>query len=47
MNRDSFDSSRKISPLVKADDAILIDTTNLKIEEVVNILCKHINGDIK
>ena len=30
------DGNRKISPLKKADDAILIDTTNLDIQEAVN-----------
>jgi len=45
-NRDKIDSTREISPLRKADDAIYIDTTNLSIEEVVEKmleLCK-ING---
>lgn len=34
--RDQFDMNRDISPLVKADDAISIDTTGLSIEEVTN-----------
>ncbi|MDD5005658.1 MAG: (d)CMP kinase [Candidatus Omnitrophica bacterium] len=34
--RDKIDSTRKIAPLKKAEDAIYIDTTNLSIEEVVN-----------
>jgi len=34
--RDQKDSTRKESPLRKADDAIVIDTTYLTIEEVVN-----------
>ncbi len=33
--RDSFDSSRETSPLVRAHDAVLIDTTELTIEEEV------------
>ena len=36
IERDKRDSTREISPLKKADDAILIDSTNLTIEEVVN-----------
>ncbi|TFB23953.1 (d)CMP kinase [Filobacillus milosensis] len=37
--RDKIDSEREIAPLVKADDAIEIDTTNKSIEEVAeNIL---------
>ncbi|HEC69500.1 MAG TPA: (d)CMP kinase [Candidatus Omnitrophica bacterium] len=34
--RDEADITRKVSPLKKAEDAIYIDTTNLKIEEVVS-----------
>ena len=37
--RDKQDSEREIAPLAKADDAILIDSTNLTVDEVVkNIL---------
>lgn len=36
--RDQNDSNRKASPLKKADDAILIDTTGLTIEESVKII---------
>lgn len=43
--RDLYDSSRTISPLKQADDAILLDTSNLSIEEVVseivNICHRH------
>ena len=38
--RDEFDSNREISPLKKADDAIEIDTTNLTIEEQVELVLK-------
>lgn len=34
--RDLFDSTRKVTPLVKATDAIEIDTTHLTIEQVVH-----------
>lgn len=34
--RDEMDSSRKVSPLSQAKDAILIDTTDLSIQEVVH-----------
>ncbi len=34
-NRDQKDSQRAYSPLKKADDAVLIDSTNLSIEEVI------------
>jgi cytidylate kinase len=33
-NRDKIDSTREIAPLKKADDAILVDSTNMTIEEV-------------
>lgn len=39
--RDEYDSSREISPLKQADDAIRIDTTGLTINEVVE-KCKEI-----
>ena len=35
IERDYRDSTREISPLKKADDAIVVDSTNLTIEEVV------------
>ena len=34
--RHKLETEREIAPLVKADDAILIDSTNMTIEEVVN-----------
>lgn len=33
--RDKVDSEREISPLVQTEDAVLLDTTNLSIDEVV------------
>lgn len=39
--RDKFDSNREFSPLKQAEDAILLDTTSLSIEEVVSE-CKSI-----
>lgn len=38
--RDKFDSTREVAPLKKAKDAIEIDTTNLTIEEQVEIVLK-------
>lgn len=35
-NRDKQDTTRKIAPLVKAEDAIIIDTSFLTTDEVVN-----------
>lgn len=42
-NRDKIDSTRKIAPLKKADDALYIDTTDMSIDEVVNTLLKQVN----
>ena len=38
--RDYQDMNRKISPLKKADDAIVLDTSDLRIEEVVDEVLK-------
>lgn len=38
IKRDEQDSSRDIAPLKQAEDAILIDTSNLSINEVVEIM---------
>lgn len=43
ISRDKQDTERVESPLVQADDAILIDTTGLSIEGVVNKILEHIN----
>ncbi len=42
--RDKNDSTRAIAPLKAADDAINIDTTDLSIDEVVNLLMSHIDN---
>lgn len=41
-NRDTIDSSRKVGPLKKAEDAIYIDTTNLNIDQVVEKTLSYI-----
>lgn len=40
--RDRNDRSRNLAPLKPADDAILIDSTNLSIQEVVDSMMAHI-----
>lgn len=40
VDRDRVDTTRDASPLIKADDAIEIDTTNLTFEEQVNQIVK-------
>ena len=42
-NRDHEDSSRKHSPLMKAEDAIELDTTDLNIVEQVNYILNIVN----
>ncbi len=44
--RDRRDSNRKISPLKKAEDAILIDTTNLTVEEQVQKIINILKNEI-
>lgn len=41
--RHKLETEREIAPFVKADDAILVDSTNLSIEQVVNKIEKIIN----
>ena len=41
--RDFIDSTRKESPLVKAKDAIELDTTNLNLQEVVDFISSKID----
>lgn len=44
--RDQIDYTRKISPLVKAKDAIEIDTTSLSIEEVVKLILTEVKKNL-
>ena len=41
-NRDKIDSSRNDSPLTKASDAVGVDTTNVTIDEQVNLILEAI-----
>ncbi len=41
-NRDKIDSSRDDSPLTVVEDAIIIDTTDMSFEEVVNKIVKEV-----
>ncbi|ACA44210.1 (d)CMP kinase [Clostridium botulinum] len=43
--RDYIDSNRKVNPLKQSKDAILIDTSNFTIEEVVDKICNIIKKD--
>ncbi len=41
-NRDHKDCTRDVGPLKAADDALVIDTTNLTIDQVVDTLARHV-----
>jgi len=41
-NRDKIDSTRQVSPLRQAEDAIYIDTSDLSIEQVVEKMLEFI-----
>lgn len=41
--RDERDMNREISPLRQAEDAVLVDTTHMNIEEVVDAICNLAN----
>ena len=42
--RDKSDENRAVGPLKPAEDAIIVDTTNLSIEQVVEKLSGHVRG---
>ena len=42
VKRDEIDSTREISPLTKADDAIVVDTSKVTIQEQVEIILDNI-----
>lgn len=45
IKRDYIDSHREISPLKKADDAYVIDSSNLSIEEVVSKIISYMDKE--
>ncbi|UUX34541.1 (d)CMP kinase [Fundicoccus culcitae] len=42
IRRDHYDSTREISPLKKAEDAILIDSSKMSIEDVIEFIIQNI-----
>ena len=44
--RDEQDKTRKIAPLIKAADAIEVDTGDMSIDDVVNYIMMKIQGKI-
>lgn len=47
ITRDEIDSTREISPLVKADDAIVLDTSDLTIDEVETYIIELVNSKME
>lgn len=47
ITRDEIDSTREISPLVKADDAIVLDTSHLTIDEVETYIIELVNSKME
>jgi cytidylate kinase len=45
-DRDAFDSSREIDPLKMADDALLLDTSNLSIEDQATFIIDKVKSII-
>lgn len=41
--RDAFDSSRATSPLAQADDAVVVDTTEMTLPQVIDHVCDLVN----
>lgn len=46
LKRDEIDSKRKSDPLRKADDAIILDTTNMDFEQQVDFICSTITDKL-
>ncbi len=40
--RDENDSTRRLNPLAMADDAVLLDTTGMKVDDVVNAILEEV-----
>ena len=45
IRRDDYDSHREVDPLVKASDAIEVNTDDKNIEETVELMLSYTNGD--
>jgi len=41
--RDDFDSMRTTSPLIQADDAVVVDTTEMTLQQVIDHVCDLVN----
>lgn len=45
INRDQIDMTREIAPLKKAEDAFLIDSDKMSVDEVINFMSQKIEGE--
>ncbi|ABZ76605.1 cytidylate kinase [Shewanella halifaxensis HAW-EB4] len=45
--RDDRDMNRSVAPLVPAEDALIIDTTNINIEDVLDLALTHIHQKLQ
>jgi cytidylate kinase len=43
--RDRMDMSRKVAPLTRAEDAVLIDTSDFSIGQVAEMIIKAVNSE--
>ena len=46
IKRDYIDMNREVTPLVKAEDAIEIDSSNLSIHEVVDVMAQYVKNSL-
>ncbi|NLZ82608.1 MAG: (d)CMP kinase [Clostridiales bacterium] len=46
ITRDNRDMNREFAPLKKADDAILVDSSNLTVDQVIDTIIKYYNMNI-
>lgn len=42
--RDHIDSTRKVAPLKAADDALVIDSTGMSVDQVVDLIVRNVTG---
>lgn len=42
--RDAYDQGREVSPLTEAEDAFLLDTTGLTVEEIIDVIAARIGA---
>jgi cytidylate kinase len=42
--RDRVDTQRAVAPLKPAPDAVVIDTDNLDVDEVVDLIVRHVQS---